>query len=931
MRIRLRQDRLARRIADSRMSQNRWALRIGISTGHLSELVNGKRPYPSALTRRKLLAAFEAELEELFRIETAPNPVQPPAPPSQQPEAAPAASLVDWKNPRLGLRVRLERLPAQHGEPRSRGDGVLRTFDQDLRHGLRILLKNPGYALLATAALALGIGGNSLIFSLVYGVLLRPLDFKNPQQLVIAYESQVGDPEGTVSYDNAVDWLEQGGVLQSMGLWRPANYAWENQGVAVRIGGSRVSAGFFSTLGADFEIGRGFEPEDDQEGAADVVVLGRAFWERLGSEPDLGSIELRLDGRPHQVIGVLPQDFSFPVQISEVQVWTSLARDTDLMSSRGNHAYGVIARLKEGVGHKQAQSSLESLAARIDELHPAEQQGRSMRLAPLHEKAVRDSRSALVLFSGAVGLVLLIACANVGNLMLARGSARRKEMALRAALGAGRPRLVRQLLSESFVLAGLGGLAGIVLAFAGLRPFLSWLPAEIPRLGQVGIDAWVLAFTVAVTLATALLCGVAPALQATRFDLNEPLSQSARSSGGSGGRMHRWLVASEVAFALALLIVAGLFLRSFTNLLGVDPGFRSENVLAFQVAKPFSDDFVGPRQTKIYESILQGLGSIPGVAEAGLASSLPLQSRSVEVAFAIKGRPRQSLEVQEPLRYVSISPGFLSSIGIPLLRGRLLSHDDRLERPGAALINQAFAQRYWPDGQDPLGEKLLISLRLEQQGEPVEWEVVGIVGDARQLSLDEAPRPEVYVSFRQQTLPWSYFTVRAASGGTGLVSAVRSAVSEADPTLPIFDVSTLESEVLGSVAQERFAASALGSFAGLALLLAAVGVYGVLSYAVSLRTREVGIRMAMGAKSGDILKLMVRSGLGPVAIGLLAGGLSAVALSELLSAQLFQLSPLDPATYATVAAILLLASLAACYFPARRASRVDPLVALRTE
>ncbi len=930
MRIRLRHDRLARKIAASRLSQNRWALRIGISTGHLSELVNGKRPFPSASTRRKLLAAFDAELEELFEIEGA-GLKSSPCDRRQQPGSPLEVSLLDWKHSRLGLRVRVDRLPAPRGETPAGGVGFMRSLDQDVRYGLRLLRRSPGFTLLAAAALALGIGGNSLIFSLVYGVLLKPLDFPQPHQLVVAYESQPEDPEGSVAYPNAVDWLEQGGVLESMGVWRPANYTWANEGVAVRMAGGRVSSGFFEALGVEPELGRRFLPLDDERGAADVAILGKALWERLGGDRELSRIELRLDGRPFEVVGVLPESFSFPVRLSQAQVWTPLAADADLASSRGSHAYQVIARIKPGVEIAQAQSSLENLAARLAELYPSEQKGRSVRLNPLHGLAVRESRSALILFAGAVGLVLLIACANVGSLMLARGSVRRKELALRAALGAGRLRLMRQMLSESLLLSFLGGAAGLAVALAGLKPFLSWLPSDIPRLEHITVDAWVLAFAFGVTLATALLCGIAPALQATRLNLNEPLSLSARSSASSGGAMHRFLVASEVAFALALLIVAGLFLRSFSNLIGVDPGFRSQDVLTFQVSRPLTDEYVGERQARVYRSILDRLATLPAVTSAGISTGLPLQTASIELDFGIEGIDAEELRNKAPLRYVSVSPDYLEAIGVPLLRGRLLGEDDRLGRPGAALVNEAFVQRYLPQEKEPLGKKILISLSLGQEGEPTAFELVGVVGDVRQIGLDQAPRPEMYVSYRQHAWSWAYFAVRTSSDPTSLVGAVRQAAAEVDPGLPIFNVATLREEVLGSVSQERFAASALGGFAGLALLLAAVGVYGVLSYAVSRRTSEIGLRMALGAKSGDILKLVIRSGLAPVAAGLVAGGLAAGTLSRLLSGQLFQLSPLDPATYAGVAAILLAASLAACYLPARRAAQVDPLIALRKE
>jgi len=825
----------------------------------------------------------------------------------------------------------------------------IESFIQDLRYALRMLRKNPGFTTVAVLTLGLGIGANTAIFSVVNGVLLRPLPYENPGRLMRVFSSSQVFPESTTSPPDFRTLREQNRSFSGLSALYGAFFNLTGTGQPERVMASVVSAEYFSTLGVQPILGRSFSPVEEKWGSHRVVILSHGFWRsHLNADPHISGKSFNLDGEPYNIIGVMPAGFYSRNQAT--QLWVPMAwKPNDNYNSHNNYFLDMVGRLKAGVTQQQANSDLNSIMLAIAQQFP-ENKGIGAGLKPLHEAWVGSARSALLILLGAVGLVLLIACVNLANLLLARSAGRQKEIAIRSALGADRGRLLWQFLTESVLLSLLGGLLGLVLAYFSLS-LLPLAENTLPLMTHIHLDGWVLVFTLSISVLSGVFFGLTPALQNSRaMMLGDSLKEGARTSEASQGshRLRSGLVVSEVALALVLLIGSGLALRSFQRLLGVDPGFTPSHVLTFQVSLPDSYDPVPdptrigapPKVVAFYRDLLELIERMPGVKAAGATSSLPLQGESWGKFFTPLDRPLPtSIHNVQHVQYRPVSGQYFNSLGIRLLRGRLLDEHDRADSTLSVVVNETLARKYWPD-QDPIGKLVLLNppenlipANLIPPGFHIpKLAVVGVVGDAHYGGLDRDPAPVVYASSEQHDYSLGpSFTVRADGDPKALVSSIRNALSQIDKSLPMANVVTMEEIMSTSVAQPRLEAVLLGLFGGLAMLLAAVGIYGVMSYTVSQRTSEIGIRMALGADRGDILRMICNQGLGLTGVGLVLGLGLAVAVTRLMSKVLFGVSPTDPATFLAIAVLLALVALLACYVPARRATRVDPLVALRNE
>jgi len=825
----------------------------------------------------------------------------------------------------------------------------IESFIQDLRYATRMLRKNPGFTTVAVLTLALGIGANTAIFSVVNGVLLRPLPYEDPSRLMSVFSSSQVYPESSTSPPDFRTLRERNTSFAGLSAFYGSFFNLTGTGQPERVLGSVVSAEYFSTLGVQPVLGRSFLPAEEKWGSHRVVVVSHGFWRsHLNADPDISGKSLNLDGEPYNIIGVMPAG-SYS-RNAATQLWIPMAwKPNDNYDSHNNYFLNMVGRLKPGVNQQQANSDLNSIMLAIARQFP-ENKGIGAGLKPLHEALVGSARPALLILLGAVGLVLLIACVNLANLLLARSAGRQKEIAVRSALGADRARLLWQFLTESVLLSLLGGSLGLALAYFSLS-LLPLAENTLPLMKQIHLDGWVLLFTLSVSVLTGVFFGLMPALQSSRAStLNDSLKEGGRTSEDSRGshRLRSGLVISEVALALVLLIGSGLALRSFQRLLGVDPGFTPGHVLTFEVNLPNSYDPVPdptrigapPKVVAFYRDLLESIERIPGVKAAGATSSLPLQGESWGKFFTPLDRPLPtSIDKVQHVQYRPVAGHYFNSLGIRLLKGRLLDEHDRADSTLSVVVNETLARKYWPD-QDPVGKPVLLTppenlipANLIPSGFHVpKLTVVGVVGDARYGGLDREPVPVVYASTEQHDYSLGpSFTVRADGDPKALVSAIRSALAQIDKSLPMAHVATMEEIMSTSVARPRLEAVLLGLFGGLAMVLAAVGIYGVMSYSVSQRTGEIGIRMALGANHGDILKMICTQGLRLTALGL-AGGLAlALAVTRLMSNVLFGVSPTDPLTFFSIVALLALVALLACYVPARRATRVDPLVALRNE
>jgi putative ABC transport system permease protein len=806
---------------------------------------------------------------------------------------------------------------------------------QDLRFGARMLAKQPGFTLIATLTLALGIGVNTAIFSVVDAVLLRPLPFREAERLMMlgTVDSRKGDGLSSVSYPNFVDLRAQSGSFERLAVFRDRSFTLTGSGEPARLKGVVASADLFALLGVSPSLGRSFRPEEDNAGAS-VVILSHGLWRRrFNSDPQVIGRNITLDDRSLTVVGVAPAGFQFPIAAEPADLWTTIAHDAtgnDPMTAQRGLAYlSVIGRLKPGVSGAQAQAEMDGIARSLERQYPDDNAHHGARLAPALEQIVGDVRRPLLILFGAVGCVLLIACANVANLLLARATARRREIALRAALGASRGRVIRQLLTESVLLALAGSVCGWLLAWSCMESLLSLSPENIPRLQDIRLDGRVFGFTLLVSLLTGAVFGLAPALQAAKTELTETLKEGGRSGEGArGARLRGALIIAEVAVALVLMAGAGLLLNSFWRLLQVNPGFDPRQTLTFRLSLPASK-YSGSQAVAFFERLQARLQNLPGVRGASVTFALPFGKGNIDTALDIEGRPvapgdRPHVECQ------SVLPDYFRTLGIRLIKGRDFNARDDLNARRVAIINEALARRFFPN-EDPIGKRIRPGITTEPGDAPTR-EIIGVVSDVRYLSLTADVPPEIYMPYPQFTISnWMRIALRTDADPRSLISAARVEVQALDKELPVFEVKTLDQYVSGAVAHPRFNAILLLLFAGVALLLTAVGIYGVISYSVTQRTREIGIRMALGAPSQDMLRLVVKQGMTLTLIGVGAGLGGALALTRLLKTLLFGVSAADPLTFSIIVLSLIIVAFVACWLPARRATKVDPLVALRQE
>jgi putative ABC transport system permease protein len=827
----------------------------------------------------------------------------------------------------------------------ARGVRFLETLWQDIRYCARMLRKNPGFTIVAVLTLALGIGANTAIFSVVNAVLLRPLPFYEPDRLMQVWHTPPqaafpGIPLFTVSPANFLDWRGQNQSFEAMSAYGFGRYTLTGTGHPEAIRMVAATNGLFSILHAQPLLGRVFLDGEDQPGRDHEVVLSYGLWRsRFGANPDLVGKNIELNGQAYTVIGVMGPGFEFPVSSGpddHPQMWKPLAWTDQERAIRDNHNYAVVARLKPGVTLKQARAELDIISNRLAQQYPKDDKGWGAIAIPLREDLVGDVRPALLILLGAVGFVLLIACANVANLALAKALSRRKEAAIRAALGASRRRLVQQALSESLLLALAGGVLGLFFAHHGVVLIVKFLAERLPRSTEISLDGWVLAFTLCISLATGFAAGLLPALRMSKADLNQALKQGlGRTASDSGGsRTRDVLVVSEVALSLMLLIGAGLMIRSLSSLQHVNPGFDPNHVVTMEVSIP-STKFPGPaQQIRYFDRLLDRVRTLPGVQSAGIIDSLPLSDDGSHQPVSAEGRPALPMADLPEVDVRVISPGYISAMHMALLRGRDIEESDVSGRPGAVLVSQSMAKQFWPD-EDPIGKRLTLYFFPD-----LTRVVVGVVADVKLNALNETrPAATLYFPLAQLSTPaggdWSSFgmslAVRTQLDPLNVVPAIANSVHEVDPEVPLLNIRTMSDSVSASLSPERFTMLLLVAFAGFALLLAVIGIYSVMSYSVSRRTNEIGIRVALGASPSDVLLLVVRHGMALSVLGSAIGITGALLLSRLMTKLLYGVQPTDPTTFAAVAIVLTLVALAACYLPARRAMRVDPIVALRYE
>jgi putative ABC transport system permease protein len=804
------------------------------------------------------------------------------------------------------------------------GANMLELILKDLRYALRMLRRKPGFTAVAVLTLALGIGGNTAIFSVVNAVLLRALPYPDAERLVSVYESLPQGGTGSVSVPNFHDWRAQSDAFTGLAAYQYGDFNLQEEQQPVRAIGATVTANFFDVLGATPQHGRGFLEGEDQAGRDRVVILSDKLWRRsYGADPGVVGQDIMLGGEKHQVVGVMPPAVQYPA--ASVELWVPLVFTERQLASRGSHWLNVFGRLKQGVSFEQAQEQMSTIGRVLEQQYPAQQEGRNVKLARVEEELVQGVRPALLMLLGAVGFVLLIACTNVANLLLARAAARRKEVAIRSALGAGRWRLMRQFLTESVLLALLGGAAGLLLARWMLQALTSLASGYLSRTGEVSLDWKVLAFTAALSVVTGVLAGLAPAFHVSRADVQETLKESGNAGSSARGTLLRsGLAVAEVAAALVLLVGAGLLVKSFLRLQKVETGLRPEGVLTMRVSLPTSRYDTAEKTARFYREVLERVSAQPGVEAAGVINLLPIHQYGNNGEIQVEGReplPPGRIPLTEMRR---ASAGYFKAMGIPLMAGRLFEPADEADGPVKVIVSRELVRTFFPDG-DALGKRV-------GGGNAGWWTIIGIVGDVKQSGLTNPSRPELYFPYTAGRVDGMTLVVRtAATDPRELADAVRREVQAVDPNRPVYNVRTMEEVIDLSVVNLRLNMTLLSIFAGLATLLAVVGIYSVMSYLVTQHTREIGIRMALGAQPGSILKLVLGQGLALTLVGVGIGALVAFGLTHLLTRFLYEIGGNDPLTYVLVSLLLTVVALVACYIPARRATKVDPLVALRYE
>jgi putative ABC transport system permease protein len=804
---------------------------------------------------------------------------------------------------------------------------------RDIRYGFRSLLKRPGATVVALVTLALGIGVNTAIFSAVDSVLLRPLPLKDPERVTSIWERTLRDGinQNEVAPANFFDLRNQNQVFEGIGAHGPQDLNLTGGGEPERLNGELVTANVFSILGVEPALGRTFLPDEDQTGREQVVVLSDALWQRrFNRDPSIVNRNITLNGESFTVVGVMPRGFFFPAR--ETELWIPWAMEPEQASGRGDHYLRLVARLKPGTTLEQANADVESIAQRLSIEYPRTNEGLGFVVHSLHQDYVGNLRLPILVLFAAVGLVLLIACANVANLLLAQATTRRREIAIRIALGARRWTIVRQLLIESLLLAGGGGLLGVLGAVWGVQALSKLLPENLSKLQDVNIDTRVLLFTLGVSALTAIVFGGVPALLAARAKPGETLSDVARdAAGGSSGRhVRRVLVVSEVALAVVLLVSAGLLMRSFQLLRQVDKGFTTENLLTMHMVLPMPKYGKPEARRAFYDEVLRRIEELPGIDSAGVITFLPLSFNGMNFSFSVEGRPTPS-DMKLPFAlYRVVSPHYFDAMGVTLQRGRFFDAHDTAGSQLVTLISRQLAAQHWPN-EDPIGKRIKIG----PLDSPNQWlTVVGVVADVRQAELYGDPRMDLYVPYAQERRGFVTprdLVVRTKGDATSVAGAVRQAIWSVDKDQPVSNVRTMDQVFAAAISKERFQALLLGLFAALALVLACVGLYGVISYSVAQRTHEIGVRVALGAQPVDVLRLVIRQGMTLTLVGLIVGIAAGSVATRVLSDMLYGVSTTDPLTFVGVPAFLLLVAFVACYIPARRATRIDPLVALRYE
>jgi putative ABC transport system permease protein len=810
------------------------------------------------------------------------------------------------------------------------------TLIQDLRYGVRMLIKSPGFTIIAVLTLSLGIGANTAIFSVVNGVLLRDLPYPESDRIVTLWENNTVDgiDRDDVSPANFLDWRERQKSFDVLAFANPYSLDYVADGEPVTFRSALVSSGFFDVLGATPLHGRVFAPEEYEAGKNKVVILSHGLWQRrFGSNPNIIGTTLTLDDEPMNVVGVMKPDFRLHLFDIDEDLWGPQPITESLKSLRKATYLKVIGRLKSGITFPQAQAEMTGISNNLSSEYPATNTGIGVTAVTLPEHLKGKWRPALLILLGAVGFVLLIACTNVANLLLARGADREHELAIRAAMGAGRGRLLRQLLTESLLIAIVGCAIGIALASWCIHLIVAFNPGDIPRIEQVHLDGATLIFVTTIGFCTALLFGIAPALKFSRPNLQRSLKESGRTlaSGSTRHWLRGGLVVTEIALAVVLLIGAGLLVRSFVSLINVDPGFSIDRVASLQVF--IWGRYTTPEQRIAYvDETLKHIEGMPDVEAAGITTALPIleSSATTSIPLIIEGQP-PPVAGQEPVAQISVATsGYFPAIGARLLRGRLFNHFDTNQSLKIAIINDTMAKRYWPN-EDPIGKRFSLRSGGRSERGPVTLEIAGVVSDSRQDSLDKTPRPEFFRPHAQSPSGSLIYVVRTRNDAATLIPALRESIWKTSPGQPFYSVTTMDRLVSDSLKGRRFNLALLGAFAGLALVLALTGVYGVMSFVTRQRTHEIGVRVALGAKARDIAKLVIGHGFKLAMIGTAIGALAAFALTRLMSALLFGVTASDPATFATVVVLLPAIAMLACYLPARRAMKIDPLVALRYE
>lgn len=803
------------------------------------------------------------------------------------------------------------------------GDQV-QTLIQDLRYSFRVLRRTPGFTAVIVLTLALGIGATTAIFSVVNVILLRPLPYENPEQVVMVWGTQPQLDRAPFSPADFLDVKQRNHVFDRIAAFTVANFNLTGSSDALRLRGVVVSAEVLPLLGIKTAAGRGFLSEESRPGSNQVVMLSHELWQlSFGADPGIVGQKLTLNSKDYTVIGVLPPKMQF---LNWAELWVPLAFTAEQETLRDTHSLNVIARLKPDVSLEQAQAEMNSISSQLQQEHPQTNTGIGVKLVPVREQVVGDIRPVLLVLLGVVTFVLLIACANVANLLLSKAAMRQKEISIRLALGAGRWRVIQQLLTESALFSVAGGLLGLLIAFGGVKLLIAFGPSNIPRLKEIGVDASVLVFTLVLSLLTSVIFGLVPALQATRPDLNESLKEGGKSSsGGVYSQRHRMLlVIAEVALALLLSIGAGLMVRSFLRVQSINPGFNPDQVLSLRITLPAAKYSEERQRVSFYRELLERVKTLPGVLSAGAVTDLPLSGPGSSTSFSVKGRPSEG---RNPLtEYRIITPDYFRAMGIPLLSGRAFNETDDEKNRGVIIINETLARRFFPN-QNPIGNYLALS------GPPDDREIVGVARDVKDYGLDAEVKPESYIPYSQGGASYlKYYSltmvIRAGVVPESLVAAVRGQVRGIDKDQPIYNIKTMQQVLSDSVSQRLFNMFLIGSFSIVALILAAVGIYGVIAYSVAQRTQEIGIRMALGAKPRDVLRLVVTQGMMQALIGVAIGLGAAFTLTRVMSSLLYGISPLDPSTFAGLSILLLVVALMASYIPARRAARINPIVAL---